>query len=186
MPAVVPQGGAHFFGRSPIVRVDRTIPREIDASESARLVEEIRSKLGIVGHVSAAGTSLTWSAITPGENERNIRVTITASAGSTAIHIEESITDISRQLAGGFVGLMSGGLIGIGVGAVTGDPGVGMFFVTAFAAAGAYVFPRSDFVNIANRARSELEELGDKLVALTAGPGEHRTSNIERPTSNGG
>ena len=168
-PATVPvavQGGAHFFGRSPVVRVDRTIPREIDASGSARLVEVIRSELGIVGQVSAVGTSLTWSSVTPGEADRNVRVTLTAGSGSTTIHIEENITDISRQLAGGFVGLMSGGLLGIGFGVVTGDPGVGMFFVTAFAVAGAYVLPRSDFVNIANRHERELEGLGDRLVVL--------------------
>jgi hypothetical protein len=83
--------------------------------------------------------------------------------------IEENITDFSRQMAGGFVGLMSGGLLGIGFGVVTGDPGVGMLFVAAFAAAGAYVFPRSDFVNIANRHEKELEELGDRLAELAAG-----------------
>ncbi len=162
------QGGPWFFGRPPVLRVDRTVPRAIEASESVRLVEAIRSKLGIVGQVSAVGTSLTWDAVTPGEIDRRIRVTITAGSGSTSIHIEENITDISRQLAGGFVGLMSGGLFGIGFGVVTGDPGVGMFFVAVFAAAGAYVFPRSDFVNIANRHERELEELGDSLVAIAA------------------
>ena len=83
--------------------------------------------------------------------------------------IEENRTDCSRQMAGGFVGLMSGGLLGIGFGVVAGDLGVGMLFVAAFAAAGAYVFPRSDFVNIANRHEKELEELGDRLVELAAG-----------------
>ena len=106
----------------------------------------------------------------PGESERNIRVTISAGSGRTSIHIEENITDISRQLAGGFVGLMSGGLLGIGFGVATGDPGLGTLFVAAFAAAGAYVFPRSDFVNIANRHERELEELGDRLAKLAAGP----------------
>jgi len=165
--AVVQQpGGTEFLGRSPVVRVDRTAPRAIDASESARLVEEVRARLGIVGQVSAVGTSLTWTSDTPGEDDRRIRVTITAGSGSTTIHIEENISDLSRKLAGGFVGLMSGALFGIGFGVVTGDPGVGMLFVAGFAAAGAYLFPRSDFVNIANRHRRELEELGDGMVSL--------------------
>ena len=167
----VAQKGSGFFGRSPVLRVDRFVDREISGPETANLVEEIRSKLDLVGHVSAAGTSLTWVASAPGEAERNIRVTISAGAGRTSIHIEENITDFSRQLAGGFVGLMSGGLFGIGFGVVTGDPGLGSLFVVIFAAAGAYVFPRSDFVNIANRHEIELEELGDSLAELAAGTG---------------
>ena len=166
------RGGAGIFGRSPVLRVDRVVEREVTGPETANLVQEIRSKLDIVGHVSAAGTSLTWIASAPGESERKVRVTISAGSGRTLIHIEEDITDISRQLAGGFVGLMSGGLIGIGFGVVTGDPGMGALFVAAFAAAGAYVFPRSDFVNIANRHEAELEELGDKLAALASGRGK--------------
>ena len=38
-------------------------------------------------------------------------------------------------------------------------------------AAGAYVFPRSDFMNIANRHERELEELGDSLAKLAVGTG---------------
>jgi hypothetical protein len=181
--ASVARGGSGFFGRSPVLRVDRFVDREVSGPETANLVEEIRTKLDIVGHVSAAGTSLTWVSSVPGEAERNIRVTISAGAGRTSIHIEENITDLSRQLAGGFVGLMSGGLIGIGFGVVTGDPGIGSLFVAIFAAAGAYVFPRSDFMNIANRHESELEELGDRLAELAAGRGELPTANKERPTS---
>jgi len=64
---------------------------------------------------------------------------------------------------------MSGGLLGIGFGVATGDPGVGTLFVALFAAAGAYVFPRSDFVNIANRHEIELQELGDRLAELASG-----------------
>jgi hypothetical protein len=161
-----------FFGRSPIVRVDRIVPREIDAGDSARLVEGIRTKLGIVGRVNAAGTSLTWTAITPGEADRNIPVTIADREGGTAIPIEENITDISRHLAGGFVGLLSGGLLGMGFAFAVGDPGLGPLIAALFGAAGAYAFPRSDFVNIANRHQRELEELGDRMVALAEKPAD--------------
>jgi hypothetical protein len=99
--------------------------------------------------------------------ERRLRVTITAAAGGTTIHVEEDITDVSRQLAGSFVGLISGALLGIGFATGLAAVELGPLIVAAFGAAGAYVFPRSDFVNKANRCEKELQELGDRLVALT-------------------
>ncbi len=169
-PVVTP-GGPWFFGRPPVLRVDRVVEREIGGSETANLVEEIRSRLDIVGDISTVGTSLTWKASTPGKPDRKIRVTITAATGRTTIHIEEDITDVSRQLAGGFVGLMSGGLLGIGLTVATGTPDAAPLLVVLAAAAGAYAFPRSDFVNIVTRHEHELEELADRLASMAVRPG---------------
>ena len=179
-------GGALMFGKPKVLKIDRYVPRAIDAAETATLVEEIRARLEIVGQVSAEGTSLTWKSATPGVPERDITVTIAAGVRETNIHIEENIIDFSRQIAGGFVGLMSGGLLGIGFAFGIGIEDAAPLIATMFAAAGAYTFARSDYVNIALRNGQELEDLGDRLAELAAEPEELRTSNIERPTSNGG
>ncbi len=168
-PAKMPvrEGGPPWIlGRSPFITIERTIPREIEASETASLVEEIRSKLGIFGEISATGTSLTWTAATIGRPERNIVVTISAEAGTTTVLLREDITDFSRQMAGGFVGLMSGGLLGFGFAFGLGGPDFAPLVVTGFAIAGAYLFARSDFTNMATRNEQELNELADSLVEL--------------------
>ena len=54
-----------------------------------RLVDEIQSTLGIVGHVSVVGGSLTWSPAAPGTESRKLVITITPQSGKTHIHIEE-------------------------------------------------------------------------------------------------
>jgi len=71
--------------------VDRTIDGEADESQYEAMVNEIQRTLGIVGHISTLGRTLTWSPADPGSDQRNVVITITPGDGRTQIHIEERL-----------------------------------------------------------------------------------------------
>jgi len=98
------------------VAVDRTVEGEIRESEHEALVDEIQGTLGIVGHVSTVGRTLTWSPAASGEDVRRVIVTVTRDVGRTRIHVEEHLFFTEWRgavigasgVAGGFFGALLG------------------------------------------------------------------------------
>ncbi len=147
--------------------VDCTVEGEVTESSHEMLVNEIQATLGIAGHVSTLGNSLTWSPAAPGSESRKIVVTITPHAGTTRIHVEERFELAGWRLFAPAWGAAAGGLFGFGSGTILGlgDPTV---VVPALfcAFAGAFLSVNG-FIRIpARRRRPQLEQLADRLAAL--------------------
>ena len=65
------------------------------------MVEEIRTTVKNIGHVSTLARSLAWTASsTPGQG-RDVQVTITPRLGQTRIRIEEKTGPLAGGLFGG-------------------------------------------------------------------------------------
>jgi hypothetical protein len=73
------------------IQVDRLARRRVDEADYEHLVNEIHSTLGLLGHVSTLGETLTWSPATQGWEARKIVVTISPHGDSTHIHVEEKL-----------------------------------------------------------------------------------------------
>jgi hypothetical protein len=86
------------------VQVDRVAACEADSAVHPSLVDAIQSSLGIVGHVSSVGRTLTWSPAATGVDDRKIVVTLTPKDGVTRVHVEERF-----ELAGVRMMLPAGG-----------------------------------------------------------------------------
>jgi serine/threonine protein kinase len=106
--------------QSDSVAVERTIRGEVGPSLHEAVVGEIQASLGIVGHVSNVGQSLTWSPAAAGIEERKIVVTLTPRDGTTRIHVEERFEFGGARMmipaAGAFLSLMSMALVLAGLG----------------------------------------------------------------------
>ncbi len=163
--------GEVFLGAPTMIRIDRTLDREVATSSYEDLVAEIQLTLGSVGQVGTLGKSLTWSTAhsSPGV-ERAIMVTVTPRRGSTRIRVEERF----GQLAGGLFGGILGGGGGGGLGAVLGVT-LGAFQSGTAAAigavtwvTGAYFLARGIFARQAKKRTRQLEELTTRLVELSS------------------
>jgi hypothetical protein len=150
--------------------VDCSVEGEVTESSHAVLVGAIQSTLGVVGHVSTLGNSLTWSPAAPGPESRKVVVTITPQAGTTQIHIEERFELAGWRLFAPAWGAAAGGLFGLGSGTLLGigDPAVVVpALVCAFA--GAFLSVNGFLKIPARRHRPQLEQLADRLAALVGG-----------------
>jgi serine/threonine protein kinase len=147
--------------------IDRTVSGEVAASEHPALVDEIQSMLGVVGHVSVVGKSLTWSPAAPGAESRKLVITVTSQSGRTRIHVEERFELAGWRLFAPGWGAGIGALLGAGFGALIGlqDSAIAIpAIVTAFG--GAYSMANA-FIRIpANRRKPQLEQLADRLALL--------------------
>jgi serine/threonine protein kinase len=155
------------------VAVDRTVEWEIQESEYEALVNEIQGTLGIVGHVSTVGRTLTWSPATTGEGVRKVIVTVTRDVGRTRIHIEEhlSLTEW-RQVVIGLSGT-AGGLLGalLGLALEGGDPSPLLLLPAALGMSwGIFASQHTLMRNLREARMPELEELADRLAALKGRP----------------
>ncbi|UCC72510.1 MAG: serine/threonine protein kinase [Gemmatimonadota bacterium] len=150
--------------------IDRTVEGEIPESEYEALVAEIQAALGIVGHVSAVGGTLTWSPAAPRPEGRKVIVTVTRQAGQTRIHVEErlELTDW-RQLA-----CSAGGIGGAALGAALGlffsaDPGPLILIPIALGAFwGVFASRHTLTRGLREQREPQLERLVDRLAALAA------------------
>jgi hypothetical protein len=161
--------GSKTLVRGGKLRFQRETEGEISEEVHQTLVEEIDSRLGIVGRISPFGRSLTWSPAAPSDEERNVVVKITPQDGRTRIHVEERVELSGWVRLLPVVGVIGGAAVGI-VGAnlfqasdtVTGFTALGLALVGAFGIA------RATTWGICNRRRPELEQLANKLAELSA------------------
>jgi serine/threonine protein kinase len=152
------------------LRFYRETEGEISEEVHHTLVDEIDSRLGIVGRISPFGKSLTWSPAAPSDEERNVVVKITPQEGRTRIHVEERVELSGWERAVPVVGAVVGAAVGIfiGGGAMQGSERVMGFFALGFAIAGAFVASKVGMWRICNRRRPELEQLANRLAELAA------------------
>jgi hypothetical protein len=152
-------------------RVERIVEREAMPAEFAALVADIHDVLGMAGHASILGTSLTWSPAGQGPEGRNVLVTVTVREGRSVVRVEERIalTGIWQAAPGfaGAAGALFGMLIGMGLG---GGEGPHMILPGLLCAAGsAYVTARGVVATKANAAQPQLVALADRLAARLGG-----------------
>ncbi len=155
------------------VAVYRTVGWEIGESEHEALVNEIQERLGMVGHVSTVGGTLTWSPAASGEGVRKVIVTVTPDVGRTRIHIEEhlSLTEWRGVVVGlsGVVGGLLGALLGMAL--EGGDPSAVIILPIALGGFwGVFASHHTMMQNLREARRPELQGLADRLAALKGRP----------------
>ena len=135
---------------------------EGEAAESAfpAMVEEIEAALGIEGHASVLGGSLTWSPATQSEDARRLVISVRVKDGATDVNVHEEFA------LGGFrrlfvpVGVVAGGLTGLGIGALVAAPPVGALVGVALGVPAAI----QAVIRLEKRMRQpQLQELADRL-----------------------
>jgi serine/threonine protein kinase len=171
-----PSPWSWFLGRNAKIRIERVVEGEVPDDEFPVLVDEIRTSLGIIGHVNAFGRSLTWSTAPPGQGVgRNIQISISPRAGYTRIYLEESLAEAAGGLFGGMFGGGGGATVGIslGVGIDTLHAPVLAAIVAVVGASSWYLGARSIFVSLGRNRERTLADLANRLaehIALTGSP----------------
>jgi hypothetical protein len=149
--------------------VDRTVEGETTEAVHEAVVNEIHRALGIVGHISVLGRTLTWSPADPGADQRKIVITVMPGGGQTRIHIEERL-----ELSGWRIFIPGWG---VGVGLVTGlltalalglnDEAI-LFTALPLGFVGAFTAVQLYF-GIGGRQRTpQLESLAERLTKLVS------------------
>jgi len=166
----VPATGA-FDVQKKLIRVQREVGREATTDDFPALVSEIHDTLGLAGHASIVGRSLTWSPAGQGPEGRAVLVTVNVHDGRSTIQVEErlALTGFWQAVPGmaGGGGALIGMLLGIGVG---GGPGPHMLVPALLGAAGsAYLAVRGVITTMANVAQPQLVALAGRLAARIAG-----------------
>jgi serine/threonine protein kinase len=193
-PSPPPAGGA-FDLQKKLVRVQRVVAREATVDDFPALVSEIHDTLGMAGHASIVGRSLTWSPAGQGPEGRAVLVTVNVTNGQSTVQVEErlALTGFWQTVPGlaGAGGAFLGLLIGVGLG---GGPGPHVVFPAVLAAVGsAYLAVRGVIITKANVAQPQLVALAGRLAARIAGtaPPPLPTPNVpagelRAPRSRGG
>lgn len=117
-----PAGVAARLAGAPMrVRVERTLPFEVDEAALQRLVLSVGSAMDEAGESRFVGHAFTWTAST--NAGRRTTVSVAAHRGTTTIQIEERYGEFAGGLFGGVLGGVGGG-VGLGAGgAVAGAMG---------------------------------------------------------------
>jgi hypothetical protein len=146
--------------------VDRTVDGEVPVSAYMAMVEEIEKTLGIDGHVSTLGSTLTWSP-TYSADDRKLTVSVSQDAGRTRIRLEERVGLEGWMRVSPAWGAALGGLMGAAFGAVSGlPPGLVIAAAGVFAVAFGIVTADSAMRASSGGRREQLEKLADRLAAL--------------------
>jgi hypothetical protein len=149
------------------LKVDRTVEGETSESVHEAVVNEVQRTLGIVGHISVLGDTLTWSPADPGADQRKIVITVAPGGGQTRIHIEERLELSGWRMFipawGGGAGIITGLLTALAVG-LTDD--AMMFTVLPLAALGGFTAIQLFFGINGRQRKPQLDQLADRLASL--------------------
>lgn len=146
--------------------LDRTVEGEIDESVHRAMVNEIQATLGMVGHVSVLGNTLTWSPAAPGTDDRKVIVTVTPEAGKTQVHIEERFELSGWRIFVPGWGVAVAVVTGLGLVSALGMGDRGMLLIALLAPVGAISAVALFFKSKVARHRPKLLELADRMAAL--------------------
>jgi len=158
--AIVRGGKLRFF---------RETDGEISEEVHHTLVDEIDSRLGIVGRISPFGQSLTWSPAAPSDEERNVVVKITPQDGRTRIHVEERVELSGWDRVVPVIGIVGGAALGIvATGTLqTSDTVMGLTAL-GLGICGAFAGIKAATWSVCRRRRPQLEQLANRLAELAA------------------
>ncbi len=175
VPAIGGEWHRRKSGRWHQLVTDHVLEGEVPESAFGTLVEQIQTSLGVVGHASVVGGSLTWSPAAHSEATRAVVISVTPRRGQTAIHIEETleIRGFKRAIfpVGGLTGGAFGALIGMEVLGL-GEPAGPLFAIMCVVAGIATAFFTA--------TKLDADAKGPQLSALAARLGELAEDEIER------
>jgi hypothetical protein len=168
-PAVAATPGIEFAEKR--ARVVRVVPREVTSAELESLVAEIQATLGLVGHTSIVGRSLTWSPAAQGAGGRQLVVTVSNGGGRTEIRVEERIALTGELFLAPPVGAMFGAFAGLGIGtalgSVLGEPGVAIVLCGLLCGIGGGTGTAATVLaNLRKKREPQLVALADRLAVL--------------------
>jgi serine/threonine protein kinase len=147
--------------------LDRYMPCPVTPSQHAALVEEIQSILGIVGHVSTVGNTLTWSPAAPGTESRKLVITVTSQSDKTHVHIEERFELSGWRLFAPGLGAAVGALSCAGLAALVGVSEPAIVAPLLIGGVGGGFLMANGMIRVpAQRRRPQLERLADRLATL--------------------
>lgn len=165
------------MGASPTILLERTVPGELSARGLEAIVVEIQRGVGVLGHPSLVGSTLTWRSETP-NNTRALQIVVASREGETYIRVEEQLNQLAGALFGGLIGGVGGG-VGFGVGMGVGFGALGsVLFAVAFpigVIATSYIAARTAFSTVATRRREALRDLLERLSAAVTSASVDRT-----------
>lgn len=156
---------------SNVIVVERTVDGELPPSGFEAVVEDIQSTLGMAGHVTALGHSLTWSPAAPGEEGRKVVVTLTIRDGRTRVRIEERLELSGWQKVVPAFGATGGALVLLAFGHALGaDEGGAMVLAIMGGLGGGFTAVRAVISSMFHWREPDLEALADRIGAM-AGEG---------------
>ncbi len=161
-------------GRWHQLLADQVVEGEVPESAYGTMVEQIQTSLGVAGHASVVGGSLTWSPAAHSEATRAVVISVTPRRGQTVIHIEETleIRGFRKAVfpAGGLVAGAFGALIAEGMG--MGEPVGPLFAIMCVAGGIAAAFFTA--------TKLDADEKGPQLTGLARRLAELGEDEIER------
>jgi tRNA A-37 threonylcarbamoyl transferase component Bud32 len=182
--AILTRGG--ILGVRPELLLEQFVDREVDTSEYASLLEEMRVTLGEVGEINETlGTALSWSS-SPKGTGRKAQILVSPKEGQTRIRIHD-LEGTPSAIAMVPITLVSLVLIGIsgailaGLGLSAGPSTAGAIATSLGFFGSTYWLLRSSFKRGMKRRGETLSGLMERLVALAKGKGSG-TSPLESQT----
>lgn len=160
-----PPGLSPFETKFDHLVCSRVIEGEVPDAAFPAMAEEIQAVVGIEGHASALAGSLTWSPANQSEDSRRIVVTVRAKEGGTQVVVHEEYGPFGWKRLFIPAGIVGGGLLGLGLGTLTGIAPVGAFLGAAVGLSTA-IF--GTIWGGKETRRPELERLADRLAAMAA------------------
>jgi len=161
-------------GRWHQLLVDQVVEGEVPESAYGTMVDQIQTSLGVVGHASVVGGSLTWSPAAHSETTRSVVVSVTPRRGQTVIHIEETleIRGFKKAIfpAAGLTAGAFGALIGWGLG--MGEPAGPLFALLCVGGGIATAFFTA--------TKLDAEKKGPQITALARRLAELAEDEMER------
>jgi hypothetical protein len=152
--------------------LERSMPGELPTSAHPQLVQEIQDTLGVAGHATQLGSSLTWSPAAEGVAGRKLVVTANAGGGETRIRVEEKYTlNEWRLFAPGWgAALGAAGMAGLFAGLLGMSEGPGLVVPLLIGAVGGAITSANLILSLmSSRRRPLLRQLADRLTNTAAG-----------------
>jgi hypothetical protein len=168
-----PAGAIARLAGAPLrVRIERTLPFEIDDAALERLVMTVGSALDESGDTQIVGRTFVWKF---GSNAgRRTEVRVSVDRGTTVVRIEERYGELAGGLYGGVLGGVGGGVglgAGVGTGVALGSTALA-FALPALVIGGSYAACRAGLRAYVRNRSLKLSALTDTIVRDLNGPRE--------------
>jgi serine/threonine protein kinase len=151
--------------------IEWVVDGELPVGAHEQIVEEIQASMGVAGHATQLGSSLTWSPAAEGASGRKMVVTVNVGGGRTRIRIEEKYSLTEWRLFapgwGAALGALASAGLFIGVLGVSEGPGIVIPLLFG-ATAGAVLSANGLLMAMSKSRRPRLEQLAERLTDIAA------------------